>query len=477
MDIKSVRVLVIEDNPGDVRLIREFLAGSGETRFELECVSTLSKALKTIKSGAFDAVLLDMSLPDSRGLATFEKIHRAATQIPIVILTGFDDETLGAAAVQKGAQDYLVKNQMDNTTLVRALLYAIERKRIQTELVKSGELNQQLLDSIPFPSMLIRKDRTILAANKIAREAGAIIGGLCWREFGKAEYIPEEDKQYLKNQAEHPHIETRCVFCLADDAVKKNKPMRNPEIEAFGRIWDTYWIPLDDGVYLHYSVDITERKQAEEVVRKSLRDKETLLKEIHHRIKNNFQLVSNLLILQANKTDDKNVHRILEESQERIQSMALVHEMLYQSRDLATIGFAKYIRKLSRSLFKSYTADDSRIKLKLDIEDVQLPEQTALQCGLMINELITNAIEHAFPRRRKGEVTVGLHQISNDRVELVVEDNGKGFPDNFDLGKTESLGLHLVSIIAEKQLRGKIELTSNNGACFKIVFRPPKQTV
>jgi two-component sensor histidine kinase/DNA-binding NarL/FixJ family response regulator len=475
MDIKPVKVLVIEDNPGDVRLIREFLINEPETRFEVECVSTLKDGIKYIRKGGFDEILLDMSLPDCRGLKTLEKIAKAAPEYPIVILTGLDDEALGATAVQKGAQDYLMKNQMDSTSLVRALRYAIERKRIEIELVRSGKFNEQLLDSVPFPSMLIRKDRTILAANKIARESGALIGGLCWLEFGKGEYIPEDDKEYIKNQEQCPHIDTKCVFCLADEAVKEGKEYRNPDIEAFGRIWDMFWIPLHDDVYLHYSIDITERKQAEEIIKKSLREKETMLKEIHHRVKNNFQLVSNLLILQSHTTEDKNVHKILEVSQDRIQSMALVHEMLYQSRDLATIGFAKYIRKLSRSLFKSYSVDESRIKLELDIEDVQLPEQTAIQCGLIINELIANSLKHAFGRRRQGEISVKLHKTTSGQIELIVADNGKGIPDDFDISTTDSLGLHLVSIIAEKQLRGKIEVSNHDGALFKIIFRPRKE--
>ena len=475
MNVKPVKVLVIEDNPGDVRLIREFLVNEKENRFEVECVPTLKEGLKFIKKGGFDEILLDMSLPDCRGLDTIEKIIKAAPEYPIVILTGLDDESLGNSALQKGAQDYLVKNQMDSISLVRALRYALERKRIEIELVKSGRLNEQLLDSIPFPSMLIRKDRTILAANKIAKESGAIIGGLCWLEFGKAEFIPDEDKEYLRNQDQCPHIDTQCVFCMADQAMEENKQLRNPEVEAFGKIWDTYWMPLHDDVYLHYAIDITERKQAEEIIKKSLKEKETMLKEIHHRVKNNFQLVSNLLILQSHATEDKNVHKILEQSQDRIQSMALVHEMLYQSRDLATIGFAKYIRKLSKILFKSYSVDESRIKLELDIEDVQLPEQTAIQCGLIINELIANALEHAFGRRRRGQISVKLHETTSGRVELIVADNGKGIPENFDIGTTDSLGLHLVSIIAEKQLRGKIEVANHNGALFKILFRPPKE--
>ena len=475
MDTKLVKVLVIEDNPGDVRLIKEFLINEQETIFEVECVSTLKEGLKCIKKGGFDEILLDMSLPDCRGLNTIEKIIKAAPEYPIVILTGLDDESLGATAVQKGAQDYLVKKQMDNVSLVRALRYALERKRIEIELVRSAELNEQLLDSIPFPSMLIRKDRTILAANKIAKDVGATIGGMCWREFGKSEFIPEDDKEYLRNHEQCAQIDTKCLFCMADQALAEGKQYRNPEVEAFGKIWDTYWIPLHDDVYLHYSIDITERKQAEKIIKKSLSEKETMLKEIHHRVKNNFQLVSNLLVLQAHATEDKNVQKILEESQDRIQSMALVHEMLYQSRDLATIGFAKYIRKLSKSLFKSYSADESRIKLELDIEDVQLPEQTAIQCGLIINELISNALEHAFGRRRHGKITVTLHEITSGQIELIVADNGKGVPDNFDISSTDSLGLHLVMIIAEKQLRGKIEVVNHDGALFKIVFRPRKE--
>ena len=214
--------------------------------------------------------------------------------------------------------------------------------------------------------------------------------------------------------------------------------------------------------------DITYRKTAEEQIKASLKEKEVLLKEVHHRVKNNMQLISSLLTLQAREVDDEKLSEKFNESQNRIRSMALVHDKLYQSENLANINFAEYIRDLAHKLFQTYTAR-GRITLKPDLEDVLISIDSAIPCGLILNELISNSLKHAFPEGQEGEVKITLSSFDENKIELVVSDNGVGIPENLDFENTKSLGLQLVNMLV-KQLDGKIDLNRTGGLEFKVIF-------
>ncbi|MEH1941537.1 MAG: PAS domain S-box protein [Nostoc sp.] len=215
--------------------------------------------------------------------------------------------------------------------------------------------------------------------------------------------------------------------------------------------------------------DITEHKQAEEKIKASLKEKEVLLKEIHHRVKNNLGIVSSLLQMQCRRTQDPLVTAILRDSQNRIASIALVHEKLYRSEDLADIDFAQYIPDLTTHLFDSYNVSSSQIKLKIQVDNASLDIQTAIPCGLIINELVSNALKYAFGDRCGGEIQVKFYQESESTLTLIIRDNGVGLPENFDSKKAKTLGITLVQGLV-KQLRGKLEINSQQGTEFKITF-------
>ncbi len=214
--------------------------------------------------------------------------------------------------------------------------------------------------------------------------------------------------------------------------------------------------------------DITDRKEAEEKIKQSLKEKEVLLREIHHRVKNNIQIISSLLSLQSKNIKDNKYAEMLRDSQDRIRSMALIHEKLYQSENLADINFNEYIKLLVQSLFRSYGI--RRIKLKMEVEDVSLDIDIAIPCGLIINELVSNSLKHAFPHGKEGKITVALRS-QDGGIELVVSDNGIGIPDTVDFRTTTSLGLRLVTILAEDQLYGEITLDRSKGTTFQVKFR------
>ncbi|HEX3036851.1 MAG TPA: MEDS domain-containing protein [Thermodesulfobacteriota bacterium] len=221
--------------------------------------------------------------------------------------------------------------------------------------------------------------------------------------------------------------------------------------------------------------DITERKRAEEQLKASLKEKEVLLKEIHHRVKNNLQVISSLLDLQTEYIEDERALKVFSETQNRVRSMALIHEVLYQSEDLSRIDFAEYMRNLGAYLLQSYGVKSNKVKLRMDVDSISLGIDNAIQCGLIINELVSNSIKHAFPGRKKGEIHISFHLNDNGRdasgrsYTLIVGDSGVGFPEDLDFQNTESLGLQIVTTLV-KQLKGTIELDRNYGTAFKIVF-------
>ena len=216
--------------------------------------------------------------------------------------------------------------------------------------------------------------------------------------------------------------------------------------------------------------DISERKLVETQLRSSLKEKEVLLKEVHHRVKNNLQIVSSMLNLQMEKLSDAQAIELFKESQSRVRSIALFHETLYQSRDLARVEIAEYLKGLAIGLFATYGVNPDDIDLSVRAEDIPLGVDAAISCGLMVNELVSNSLKHAFPDRRKGHVEVTLRSAGTD-VILEVADNGVGFPANLDFRSPSTLGLKLVAIFTE-QVRGTMDLTHEGGTRFSLRFTP-----
>ena len=215
--------------------------------------------------------------------------------------------------------------------------------------------------------------------------------------------------------------------------------------------------------------DVTDFRDAQKKLRKSLDEKEMLLKEIHHRVKNNLMVISSLLELESRYIKDKSLLGVFKESQNRAKSMAYIHERLYRSTDLKRIDFGDYIQSLGEDIYETYVIDPDRIKLNLKVEDVMVDVNTSVPLGLIVNELLTNSMKYAFPGDRSGEIELEF-SCSGDEYLLRVADNGVGFPEDVDYKNTSSLGLQLVTSLTE-QINGKISLRNKNGTEFRITFK------
>ncbi|MCP4040817.1 MAG: hypothetical protein GY731_02520, partial [Gammaproteobacteria bacterium] len=209
---------------------------------------------------------------------------------------------------------------------------------------------------------------------------------------------------------------------------------------------------------------------AEEKIKASLKEKEILLREVHHRVKNNMEVITSLLNLQAHRTLNKEAVAVLQESQQRVKTMAMAHERLYRSQDLAHLKLSEYVSSLVGTAQQMFATIANRVTVQIQVADFQVNMDQAIPLGLIINELVTNTLKHAFPEGRPGTVTVSMEPKGEDEAVLMVADDGVGIPEELDWQNTDSLGLLIVVSLAQ-QLDGSIELDRSHGTCWAITFK------
>lgn len=225
------------------------------------------------------------------------------------------------------------------------------------------------------------------------------------------------------------------------------------------------------GGIVYLARDLTNRKNTEELLKTSIQQKDILLREIHHRVKNNLQVISSLLLLQKNHTTDEYLSEMLNENRNRISVMAMVHELVFQSDNLTDLGISQYIHWLVNTLLTSVNAEDhKRIKITTDIEENFLNLDATINCGLIINELVSNSLKHAFPNGRTGEINVRLASDKNDQLILSVSDNGIGLAPNLDPHKADTLGMQLTTMLTQ-ELEGSLEVSRESGTAYMITFQ------
>lgn len=282
---------------------------------------------------------------------------------------------------------------------------------------------------------------------------------------------------FLTNVFDHKYQQT---FRQAMKQIKKGNPTQFETSLVVGNDeyhMEIYLNPIVniEGTLLEISMiahDITQKKKQAEKINESLKEKELLLKEIHHRVKNNLQIISSIINLQSASIQDEQIVEILRESKNRIYTMATIHENLYQSEQFSSIQFNSYLKKLVGNILSSYNSTTLNITVHYHLEDIELSLDQAIPCGLIVNELLTNVVKYAFPDRDKGELTIELYQ-DNRKIKLIFADNGIGLPDDLDIQQTTTLGLQLVSTLIN-QLDGEFKLSTKKGTNFLITFDKTK---
>jgi PAS domain S-box-containing protein len=338
-------------------------------------------------------------------------------------------------------------------------------RRSELALRKSEQRFRRVVENAPYAKVVVGNDGTI-----------EIVNAQLEQTFGyqRSELLGKPIEMLLPARYRHGHPGLVSSF-LSDAGARRMGAGR--DIYALRKDGSEFPaeiglspIETDDGVVVLAAIaDVSDRKEREARVMEAMQEKDILLREIHHRVKNNLQIVHSLLDLQSGQISDAAARDMLRVSWSRIRSMALIHQTLYASNDFAKIDFSQFLDSLIPILVESYGIDSSRVSVRVDADPVRLPIDAAVPCGLVVNELITNAFKHAFANRERGEIRVALTRLASNEAVLTVSDDGVGIPDHIDIASTSTLGLQLVSLLAD-QLGGSITLRRCNLTQLTLTF-------
>ena len=338
-----------------------------------------------------------------------------------------------------------------------------DRKRVEEQLKESEERYRTLFEGSPDAVFLAdpksRKinDANSAASNLLLRSKKEIIG------MHQSELHPPRMEEYVREKFDL-HVRQKGSPVAVESLVIRSDEKEIP-VEVLAQKTVIAGKPVFQGIFRN----ITERKRAEELIKTSLREKEVLLRELHHRVKNNVQVMASLLRLQTRNIKNAKMQEMIKGYLGRIHSMGLIHEKLYQSEDLARINLAQYIRRLAVHLFHTYGVNANAVELKTEIEEIFLDINKAIPLGLIINEIVSNSLKHAFPADKKGEVFITIQSADEEKGMLTIKDTGVGIPKNVDFKNPKSLGLQLVNDLID-QIGGTLEVIREKGAIFKITF-------
>jgi PAS domain S-box-containing protein len=345
-------------------------------------------------------------------------------------------------------------------------LVIMVNQRLAAELAEAKEHFEEIFDTSPDGALITSADDGEIA--EVNRAFFGLMGYTNTESVGKTSL----DIRLWKNTEDR----RRFVRALDEKGMVENFEtvfVRKDGSERFGLV-SAKKITLHGKPHIiSVTRDITERRKAEEELKLLLKEKEVLVREVHHRVKNNFAVVTSLLNLQSRQIEDQRIRDVLDKSRDRIRSMSLIHERLYQSKSLTHINLSEYIRSLANDLHRSYGPETSNVTLSVKTDDVAVKLDQAIPCGLVLNELISNALKYAFPHgfKGKGLIEVTLSRKAGNKVELSVKDNGVGLPENFGEKKAESMGMKIVTMLAEDQIGGTLDIVRKKGTEFVVRFR------
>ncbi len=358
-----------------------------------------------------------------------------------------------------------VKDETGQINSYRGIIRDItERKKADEALRLSNNYNRSLIEASLDPLITIGPDGGV---NDVNMATEKVTG------YSRVELIGSDFSVYF-TEPEKAREVYQLVF---KDGFVRDYPLKiqhkNGDVTSVLYNASVYRDESGDVVGVFAAArDVTKLNKAKNDLKKTIKEKNVLLSEVHHRVKNNMQIISSLLNLQTHYVSDDKTISILKESQDRVKAMAILYEKLYLSDDLTEINFEEYIQGLIKGLFYTHNVEEGQISTTIEIENIFLNIETSIPCGLIISELVSNSLKHAFSNGRKGKISLSLQSVG-DKFELIVSDNGIGFPEDLDFRNTDSLGLQLVNNLVN-QIDGEISLEKSHGTQFKILFHELK---
>jgi PAS domain S-box-containing protein len=464
-----LRALVVEDSLDDtVFLVRHLTKNGYNVSFER--VYNAAGCRAALEQQAWDIVIADYTLPGFSGMEALALCKEIGLDIPFIIVSGAIGEDIAVEAMKAGAHDYVMKGHLSRLVpaIQRELREAAirqERRRTEQALRESEAMYKTLFENSAIGLMFVEENNAISLVNKeMERLSGYskedVEGKRSWMEF----IINKNDREQMKEYH-------RARLAGADTAPTAYEvQFANSQGNPKDVVVKVVLIPGTKKSLAAF-IDMTELKKTEDALRISLKEKDLLLQELNHRVNNNLQLIANLLRMQRKHVADKTALAVFDESQNRIRSIALVHERLYLTKSFYRINLKDYITELSQHIYQSFVAADDAVKLTIKVEDVILDIERVITCGLIINEMLSNSLKYAFPDRSDGQIAISIRYTGNGLIELLYRDNGIGIPESIDIRAARTLGMQLIVNLAEKQLDGSLSVERDNGTAFKIVFK------
>jgi PAS domain S-box-containing protein len=462
----SIRIVILEDRPEDAELMAQELRRSC---FDPACVrlETEAEFLAALKSPP-DVILADYRMPRLDAPRALELLQQLDLDIPFIVVSGAMGEEAAVSMMRQGATDYLIKDRLRRLgpSVRRALADKQMRddKRAAEQALRASEARfYSFMNHSPALAFIKDRDGRILYMNNTCEQVWGMSLAHCEGKLD-CEFKPADEATRLRaydlSVLESGHA-SRTIeqLSLPGGAIRHLLSYRFPFDDVAG-------CRILGGI----SVDITEQMRTERALEAALAAKETLLKEVHHRVKNNLQIISSLLNMQA-ELCDREQRLVFQDSQLRVQSIALIHDRLCGHADLERVDFREYVESLTRELFSAHGVDSDRVRLRLTLAEVSLDLNQAIPCGLILNELVNNALKYAFPGAATGTILVALRSDRNNmgtnRVTLRIADDGVGMSTGPD--RKQSLGLGIVDVLT-RQLGGTIQREPGPGVDVSLVF-------
>jgi|GEM_PF-1822825 PAS domain S-box-containing protein len=469
---KALHVLMVEDREDDVLLVMEELKRGGYDPC-YERVETEEGMRAALAGKAWDLVLCDYSLPRFDVRRAFAVMREAGPDLPFIVVSGQIGEETAVACMKGGAHDYVMKDNLSRLVPaiereLRESAVRLEKKCAEEALRQSEAKLKRLTDSAQ--DIIFRMSLLDGAYEYISPAVTGITG-----------YSPEQfyENPYLMREIIHP--DWRDYFDERWRELLNGEGQPSCEYPVVTGSGDVKWLHQlniivtgDKGKPIALegiARDITGRRQAEEALRTSLHEKEVLLREVHHRVKNNLSVIVSLLELQSYRVSDGPTLSALKGSADRVRTMAMIHSKLYRSKDLTRVNLGEYLRELANQLVQSHGASRG-IRFAFDVEEISFDIGTGVSLGLIVNELLSNALKHAFVPHGEGEIRIGLREARGEII-LTLSDTGTGLSDDYDFTRPVTLGLRLVNALVT-QLDGTISLEREDGTAFTIAFRREK---
>ena len=466
----TIRVLILEDRAEDAELMIHELR---RNQFDPEWKRVDTESEYNAHLGwQPDVILADYNMPLLDAPRALDLLHALDLDIPFIVVSGAIGEDVAVAMMRRGATDYLLKDRLSR--LASAVRRALDERKLREETLRTGQALRaselrfySFMNNNPALAYIKDEDGCILYVNNTCETIWGLTVPECLGKTNHelwpapiADQLRSNDLAVLQKREASRTVEevtrrgARTVHILS---------FRFPFCEADGR-----------RLLGVVSIDISEQMRTQKALSAALASRDVLLKEVHHRVKNNLQIISSLLAMQAESLDHPSAAKALQESQERVQSMALIHDRLNREDKPDQLDFSEYVKDLARNLFYSYGVDAEVIQLRFELDLVWLTLAQAIPCGLILNEVLTNAFKYAFPGGRPGNIVVALH-CGDDIVRLSVSDDGIGLSPGLDPGKSQSLGLRIVDILG-RQLDGTVEYGpgATAGTVFSLLF--PRET-